>query len=88
MAIVSLETHPILQIIPFELPKEDFSSNDVVKVYVNKSIFSTSSFSNCYVSFVAYHFMMTGLIRYIASRLFVVNSSPLKQIYPRYSHYQ
>lgn len=72
MAIVSLETHPILQIIPFELPKEDFSSNDVVKVYVNKSIFSTSSFSNCYVSFVAYHFMMTGLILYIASRPFVV----------------
>jgi solute carrier family 35 protein E3 len=46
------------------------------KVYINKSIFSTSSFSNCYVSFVAYHFMITGLILYIAGRPFVAIFKP------------
>ncbi|KAK4999055.1 hypothetical protein LTR66_001829 [Elasticomyces elasticus] len=39
-----------------------------VDVYVNKSIFENKSFKRCPSSFVAFHFITTGIMLYIASR--------------------
>ncbi|KAE8149569.1 hypothetical protein BDV25DRAFT_172759 [Aspergillus avenaceus] len=58
----------------------------VAIVFTNKSILSDPSFSNCQVSFAAYHFFITGLTLYAASRpwcgFFVPKTVAIVQMLP------
>ncbi|PYH49816.1 uncharacterized protein BP01DRAFT_396509 [Aspergillus saccharolyticus JOP 1030-1] len=53
-------------------------SATVAIVYVNKSIFSDPSLSQCHFSFVAYHFTITGVLLFIARRVAQDEVAPTK----------